>query len=101
MQGAFILIKDKVECMFSSIIVKTSLVHVIFVQSTGMYNMINKETWSIAPAHVFFIHLAILKSEKTSSKAHFCSNTLYKYAYLIIHQTNKQNRYYKVRKAFS
>ena len=50
-----------IECMFSSIIAQTLLVYVRFVQSTGMYNIINKETWSIGTAHVFFIHLVIYK----------------------------------------
>ena len=47
--------------MFSSIIVETFLVYVLFVQSIGMYNIINKEKWSIGSAHVFFIHLVIYK----------------------------------------
>ena len=46
---------------FSSIIVQTLLVHVLFVPLTGMYNIINKETRSSGSAHVFFIHLVIFK----------------------------------------
>ena len=34
----------QVEFMFSSIIVQTFLVYVLFVQLIGMYNIINKET---------------------------------------------------------
>ena len=71
--------------MFSSIFVQTLLVHVLFVQLTCLYNIINKETWSSGSAHVFFIHLVIFKEwKKTSSKVHFRSIILYKYVYLTI-----------------
>ena len=51
-----------IEYMFSAVIVQTLLVHAILVQSTGIYNMINKETGSSGSAYAFCIHLVVFKA---------------------------------------
>ena len=71
------------EYMLSSVIVYTLLVHASFGQSTGIYNIINKESDSFALLMYFVLTWSSLKNVKTSSKVQFCTNTLFKYNYLI------------------
>ena len=57
----FILTKDRVGYMFSSVIVQTLLVHAMFVFLATMCNIIYKETWLNGSAHVFCIYLVIFE----------------------------------------
>ena len=57
--------------MFSSAIVQTLLVHTTVVELTGMYNIINKETWLMALLTYFAFTWSSLKSEKKIFKSAF------------------------------